>query len=158
MIEFRPITWDNFDECIQLQLTEAQKEYLASNVYSLAQSYVALLNDKLPAMTYAIYHHETMIGFIMMYHDTAEENEYGEEPCYGILRFMIDYRYQNKGYGKQAMKKAIAYLKTLPQGEATAIYLSYAPENTVAKHLYISLGFIETGIISDGESVARLQL
>lgn len=48
MIEFRKITWDNFDECINLQLTEEQRGFLASNVYSLAQSYVALLNDELP--------------------------------------------------------------------------------------------------------------
>ena len=48
MIEFRKITWDNFDECINLQHTEEQRGFLASNVYSLAQSYVALLNDELP--------------------------------------------------------------------------------------------------------------
>ena len=33
----------------------------------------------------------------MMYHDTAEENEYRDEDVHGILRFMIDTRFQNKG-------------------------------------------------------------
>ena len=158
MIEFRPITWDNFDECINLQLTEEQSEYLASNAYSLAQSYVALLNDDLPAMTFAIYVQEKMIGFIMLYHDTANENEYGDEPCYGILRFMIDQRYQNQGYGKKAMYKAIEYVRTFPQGEVASVYISYGPENKVARHLYKSIGFVETGIISEGEVVAKLVL
>ncbi|GGA77621.1 GNAT family N-acetyltransferase [Ornithinibacillus halotolerans] len=158
MIEFQPITWNNFEECIQLQLTKSQRSYLASNVYSLAQSYVALLNDKLPALTFVIYHHETMVGFIMMAYDTAEENEYGDEPCYHILRFMIDERYQKKGYGTKAMKKAVAYLKTFPQGVASSIYISYAPENIVARHLYLNLGFVETGIISEGEIVAKITI
>ena len=158
MINFRKITWDNFDECINLQLTDEQKGFLASNVYSLAQSYVALLNDEMPAMTFAIYDDDTMIGFIMMYHDTAEENDYGEE-AYGILRFMIDRRYQNKGYGTRAMEKALEYIKTFPQGKATAVYISYDPGNNVARHLYAKLGFKEIGINEEAEEVvARLEL
>ncbi|HHY81177.1 MAG TPA: GNAT family N-acetyltransferase [Clostridiales bacterium] len=159
MIEFRKITWENFDECINLQLTDEQKGYLASNVYSLAQSYVALLNDELPPMTFAIYNDDTMIGFIMMYHDTAEENEYGDEDAYGILRFMIDTKYQNKGYGTKAMEKALEYIRTFPQGEAKAVYVSYAPENKIARHLYAKFGFEEIGVIEEAdEIVAKLQI
>lgn len=159
MIEFRKITWDNFDECINLQLTEEQRGFLASNAYSLAQSYVALLNDELPPMTFAIYDDDVMIGFIMMYHDTAEENEYGDEEAYGILRFMIDVKYQNKGYGTKAMEKALEYIRTFPQGEAKAVYISYAPENEAARRLYRKFGFIEIGFNEEAqETVARLEL
>ncbi|MFD2044220.1 GNAT family N-acetyltransferase [Ornithinibacillus salinisoli] len=158
MVQFRKITWDNFEECIHLKLSDEQNNFLASNVYSLAQSYVALLNDDLPAMTFAIYDLDTMIGFIMMYYDNAEENEYGNESCYGILRLMIDKRYQNKGYGTLAMTKAIAYIKSFPQGEATSVYIAYSPDNKVARNLYTSLGFAETGIISNGELVAKLEI
>jgi diamine N-acetyltransferase len=31
---------------------------------------------------------DIMIGFIMVYHDSAKENEYGNEDAYGILLFM----------------------------------------------------------------------
>lgn len=55
MIELRKITWDNWEECINLKVTEEQDNFIASNIYSMAQSYVALLNDELPPMTYAIY-------------------------------------------------------------------------------------------------------
>ncbi|WP_416150111.1 GNAT family N-acetyltransferase [Salipaludibacillus sp. HK11] len=153
MIEFRKITWDNFEECISLKLNEKQNNFLATNVYSLAQSYVALLNDESPAMTFAIYDKDTMIGFIMMYHDTAGENEYGNEACYGILRFMIDKKYQGKGYGKNAMAKALEYIKTFPQGEAKAVYIAYESKNKVAKQLYASFGFKETGEVNDADEV-----
>lgn len=159
MIEFRKITWDNFDDCINLQLVEDQRGFLASNLYSLAQSYVALLNDELPPMTFAIYDDEIMIGFIMMYHDTAEENEYGDDEAYGILRFMIDRRYQNKGYGTKAMEKALEYIRTFPQGEASAVYISYDPDNKVARHLYEKFGFKEIGVSEEaGEVIAKLDL
>ncbi|MEN2465843.1 hypothetical protein [Ornithinibacillus sp. JPR2-1] len=46
-----------------------------------------------------------MIGFIMMYYDTSEENEYGDDPCYGILRFMIDRITKIKVMGKGQSRK-----------------------------------------------------
>jgi len=55
MIEFRKITWDNFEECIRLDIFEEQKSFVATNMYSIAQSYVALENDQLPPMTFTIY-------------------------------------------------------------------------------------------------------
>lgn len=158
MMEFRNITWDNFEECIHLQLSEEQKGFLSSNVYSIAQSYVALLNDELPAMTFAIYDTNNLIGFIMMYRDTAEENDYGDEESYGILRFMIDKRYQNKGYGTKAMEKALEYIRSFPQGPASAVYISYNPENKIARHLYAKFGFVEITNNDDGEIVAKLNI
>ncbi|MBM7839427.1 diamine N-acetyltransferase [Alkalihalobacillus xiaoxiensis] len=159
MISFKQLDWDNLEECLSLEVNEDQKKYVASNMYSLAQSYVALLNDKLPAMTYAIYHDVTMVGFIMMYHDTAEENEYGDEEAYGILRFMIDRKYQGKGLGKKAFEKALDYLKCYPQGDAQAIYISYDPANTIADQLYKQYGFKGIGKTDeDGDSVVKLDL
>ena len=37
---------------------------------------------------------------------------------YNLWRFMIDKRYQKKGYGREAMKLALEFIKTLPCGEA----------------------------------------
>jgi len=160
MIELRKITWDNWEECRGLEVTDEQDDFIASNEYSLAQSYVALLNDELPPMSYAIYNDDKMIGFTMIGSDTTEGDgyEYGNEPSYYIYRFMIDKKYQNQGFGKQAMQKVLEYIKTFPQGEVAAVYLSYNPDNNVARKLYQSFGFIETGEIDDGEVVARLKI
>ena len=163
MIELRKITWDNFHECINLKITDEQEErdYVPSNTYSLAQAYVAVLsgNEISPTpQTYAIYNDETMIGFTWFYYDTVT-NEYDDEPCYVILRFMIDKQYQNKGLGKQAMAKILSHIKTYPYGEAKAVYLSYDRRNTAAIKLYQSLGFKETGeYLRDDEVVTKLVL
>ena len=156
MIKLQKITWDNWEECMRLEVTEEQDNYIASNMYSLAQSYVAQLNDELPPMTYAICNDDVLIGFTMFGYDTADENEHDNEPCYFIARFMIDKRHQNKGFGKQAMVEVLEYIKSYPQGAAASVYLSYEPSNVVAQKLYKSLGFVETGNICEGEIVAKL--
>ena len=56
---------------------------------------------------------------------------------------MIDKKYQGNGYGKEAMKLAIDFIKTYPSGKTDYCWLSYEPENEVARKLYLSLGFEE---------------
>ena len=50
------------DICLNLQLSKEQEGFLSSNVYSLVLSYVTFLNDRLPEMTFAIYHEEEVVG------------------------------------------------------------------------------------------------
>lgn len=156
MIELRKITFDNFDECIKLEPNENQKSFVASNIRSLAQAYVALTNNDCIPMPYAIYADDIMVGFIMMSY--AEEDEDGFETAYWVWRFMIDKGHQGKGYGKEAMAKALDLIRTFPHGKTSSVYLSYELENVVAKALYASFGFVETGRIEDGEMVAKLTL
>ena len=151
MVTLQKITWDNWEECMSLDVAEEQDDFIASNRYSLAQSYVALLNDEQPPMTFAIYNNDTMVGFLMMGYSTAEESEYGNEAYYDLARFMIDKKFQNKGLGKQAMEKLMEYIRTFPQGEATAIYLAYGIKNNLARKFYQSLGFVETGGLYIGD-------
>ncbi|WP_286911127.1 GNAT family N-acetyltransferase [Clostridium sp. UBA1652] len=154
MINLKKITFDNFDECNKLETKENQKNFVASNLISLAQAYVALSNGDGIPMPYAIYRDDVMIGFIMLSY--TEANEIHNENAYWVWRFMIDKVHQGKGYGKASMNKAIELVKTFPYGHASEIYLSYEPENIKAKKLYSSMGFIETGDIEDGELVAKL--
>ena len=107
-------------------------------------------------MPYAIYKDNIMVGFLMLSYGEAYENK--EETAYWVWRLMIDKKYQGKGYGRDSMAKALELIKTFPHGEASTVYLSYELENIVAKALYGSLGFIETGKIEDGEMVAKLIL
>ena len=51
--------------------------------------------------------------------------------------------YQGKGYGKEAMLQALEFIRSFPAGEAECCWLSYEPENEVAKKLYASVGFEE---------------
>lgn len=77
---------------------------------------------------------------------------------YSLWRLMIDKNYQSRGYGKQAAELALRFIRTFPCGKADFCWLSYAPENTVAKSLYASLGFIETGDKDGEEQIAVLKL
>ena len=91
------------------------------------------------------------IGFLMIGYGMSEDDFEGEDSAsiemvkksYCLWRFMIDKRYQGKGYGKKAMELALDYIRTFPCGKADICWLSYEPENEVAKKLYASFGFIE---------------
>lgn len=155
MIELRKITDDNFDECIGLEPREDQRSFVARNMSSLAEAYVALSNNECIPLPFAVYTGDTMVGFIMLSYNEADEHY---EKAYWVWRLMIDKRYQGKGYGRETMTKALELIRTYPHGKTSSVYLSYEPENVVAKALYASLGFIETGRVECGELVAKLTL
>ena len=67
-------------------------------------------------------------------------------------------KYQHKGYGRKAVELALDFIRTLPCGSAECCWLSYEPENTVAKNLYASFGFSETGDMDGEEIIAALKL
>ena len=60
-----------------------------------------------------------------------------------IRRFMIDRRHRGKGCGREAMRLALAFIRTFPAGEAKYCRLSCEPENAAAGNLYLSFGFEE---------------
>ena len=67
---------------------------------------------------------------------------------------MIDRTRQRKGYGRATVE---ALTRRLLETEGcSSCALSYSPENAVARALYASLGFVETGEMEGDELVARL--
>ena len=75
-----------------------------------------------------------------------------------LKQYMIDgYAINEKGYGKKAVKLALDFIRTFPCGKAEYCWLSYEPENTVAKELYLSSGFIETSDMDGEEAIAILK-
>ena len=75
---------------------------------------------------------------------------------YTLWKFMIDRRYQNKGYGRQALELGIQFLQN--RFNASEIYTGVVPGNTVAKKLYESVGFADTGLVELGMEEMRLTL
>ena len=71
---------------------------------------------------------------------------------------MIDRAFQKKGYGKEAVSLALDFIRTFPCGKADICWLSYEPENIVARRLYASFGFVETGETDGEELIAVLKL
>ena len=162
MIELRKITIldDNMKECIELEVTPEQTKFVAHNATSLGQAYSLNVRGKdCAAASYAIYADGKMAGFIMYGYFTKEyDDTYDDDRYYYFWRFMMDKSQQGKGYGRQALAQILEEIRQKPCGAADYCYTSYEPSNAVAKKLYESFGFAETGQIDDGELVARLKL
>jgi len=130
-------------------------DYLPFTRDSIVEAYVTVAGGG-TALPFGIFEDALPIGFVMFGYSFVEENEirgvHGN--TYSIWRFMIDERYQGKGYGKKAMQLAIDYIRTFPKGPSEYIYLSYEPDNTGAAALYHSFGFVETGDLDEGEVIA----
>lgn len=153
MVRLEKIDGKNYSQCIRLEVNEKQKAFVASNVYSLAQAYISMVEEDSVLMPYAIYNDEDMVGFVML-----EYYEEKGEKVYEIGRMMIDKTYQGKGYGRAAMEQAIEIIKGFPCGLADKVNISYMPDNHTAKRLYYSLGFFETGEMEGDEVCAVLEL
>ncbi|HSK71952.1 MAG TPA: GNAT family N-acetyltransferase [Pyrinomonadaceae bacterium] len=144
-VRLEEITPQNFKECINLKVANGQEKFVASNVMSIAQSKVYPTH-----LPFAVYADDEMVGFVLCGLDEEEERYY-------LGRLMIDEKHQGKGYGRAA---TLAVIEKLKQNEnCDEIYLSFAPENTVAENLYKSIGFERTGEFNEGgEIMMRYQV
>ena len=128
-MEFRAIDKSNYWDCIELVVDKSQEGFVADNKQSLVE---AAYEEGL--YTLGIYHEDTMIGFVLYDYDDSY-------PGWSMSRFMIGKQFQGKGYGKQAAKDFLDYFKA--KHNADKIYISVSLENTVARKMYSSLGFVE---------------
>ena len=126
--------------------------FVAPNDVSLRQFAETEAEAPGVARPFAIYADEELVGFCMFIFDPEDEDE---EDRYYLWRFMIDQRYQGKGYGQAAMDEIIRYFK---DRGADRLYLSTEPENARGLHVYHKAGFRETGIIDGDEAVLMRML
>ena len=148
------VNTENFDALIDLEVNESQQAYVADNIYSLAEAY-ANISEGRYAQPFGIYDGDIPVGFLMIGYNIADEDDdFIKYPIikdnYLIWRFMIDKNHQGKGYGKEAMRLALEFIRTYPCGEAEYCWLSYEPENEAARNLYRSFGFEETPEMPEG--------
>ena len=163
MIHLEKIDYRNVWDIIDLEVTEPQEEFVASNRISLAEAY-SVRDSETKAFPFGIYDDDRPVGFLMIGFNEAATYGDGEEPPkaldrnYSLWRLMIDKRYQKQGFGREAVRLALEFVRTWPHGKAEACVTSYNPENEVAKKLYASFGFVENGEMDDDEIIAVLKL
>ncbi|MFP7494556.1 GNAT family N-acetyltransferase [Terribacillus saccharophilus] len=143
-ITLRAVDADNWHDCAKLSVSDDQKEYVAGNAVSLAQA--AYEKQWYP---HGIYADDTLVGFLMF--GTDQETKRVE-----LCRYMIDKRYQGKGYGKLALIKLLELI-AIRYG-AISFYTSIVPGNDAAGKLYESAGFQMTGEVMWDEQVMVKQL
>ena len=154
MAEIRPVTKDNWRELIKLQVRDDQKNFVAPNVNSIAESqfgYDEAEYGHWDFHPFGIYEGDTAVGFLMYGLNFAHPQRQAF-----IIRLMVDDRFQGKGYGRFGMVQMIKLFSADERIKVVAI--SYEPENEVARKLYASLGFVEPGEMLEGETLAILKL
>ena len=137
-ISLRPVDRHNYEAVCDLDVTEEQQDYVASNMWSLVESHYNQGHE-----TRAIYLDDKPVGFFMW----VKESEYK----ISIWRFMIDQAHQNKGIGRIALALALDEIKTTK--DLKEIEICYSPHNPVAKAFYSSFGFEEMGMDEENEDM-----
>lgn len=137
-IRLEAVTSLNYEAVCDLDVTDEQQEYVASNMWSLVESHYCKGHT-----CKAIYQNDKPVGFFMWVSETPEK--------VSIWRFMVDQRYQKSGIGRAALNLALNEIKT--SDKVKEIEICYDPENPVAKGFYSSFGFQEVGLDEDGEDM-----
>lgn len=142
-IELRELSKSNYRDILKLKVAHNQTGFVATNAISLAQ---ALFHPQ--AWYRGIYYEDTPVGFVMLDLDM-------DKPEYYLWRLMIDEKFQGKGYGLKALELVIEHVKNLP--DSTEFLLSYVPEQGNPKRFYEKLGFMDTGVMEEGEVIMKLE-
>jgi diamine N-acetyltransferase len=149
-LSIKPVTKDNWHSLIKLKVREDQSHFVASNLYSIAESQFG--SDEADGShwdlyPYGVYDDETPVGFLMYGYNF----QYPDFQAF-ISRLMVDQNQQGKGYGKYGMERMLETFRS--DNRIQSVGISYEPENHGARKLYAGLGFVETGKMLDGEVVA----
>ena len=147
MLRLEKVTGKNVWSILKLHVAQNQESFVASNDISMIEAYTAITGNGY-AFPFGIYEDDTPVGFLMIGFD--KDDYWDDAPSiangnYNLWRLMIDKKHQKKGYGREAVRLALEFIKTFPCGKADFCWLSYEPENETASRLYRSFGFTETG-------------
>ncbi|MCK5184221.1 MAG: GNAT family N-acetyltransferase [Candidatus Heimdallarchaeota archaeon] len=136
-VTLKDITQENFEELISLFVDQEQEQFVASNLYTIAQ-----MQFKEEKIAKGVYVDEKAVGLIA--YDLED---------YDIWRLMIDARFQGNGYGRKAMEIVLDILRkdrTLETARTSIVV-----ENVAMRNLIVSFGFKENGKVlryrDDGE-------
>ena len=149
-LELRTIDDTNKEAVELLEVSDSQKQYIASNKSSLETAMKEEYREI--ARPFAIYADEQIIGFTMFAFELTSSDP---NDRYWLWRFMIDKSKQGNGYGSVVLEKIIEYFKNYG---ADHILLSTKESNVLALSLYHNYQFAETGEMNEDEIILRLDL
>jgi len=151
-LELRPVTVENWNSLIKLKVREDQKNFVASNLYSIAEAQFGFEEEgHWNLLPFGLYMHDEPVGFAMTGLNYAHSHFQGL-----IVRLMVDEKYQGRGYGRSAMEWMLTTFRA--DESVHVVCITYEPDNNPARKLYASVGFEETGEFMENEVVALLRL
>ena len=138
MLRLTDVTEDNWIEVASLSVFENQRKYLAPPIGILARGYVY---RNCNAKIFVVADVEAIVGLALV-------REFTDEPLgYELQQFMIDHKYQGKGYGSEALRLILNELRK--ENHFDHVEVCVNKEDTVAIHVYEKLGFVDSGYIDD---------
>lgn len=149
-VGLREVTRDTVRTICDLKVSKEQEQFVASNSISIAEAHFS--NE---AWFRAVYADETPVGFVMLARVPREER--ARLGTHFLWRFMIDERYQGRGYGRKALESVMQHLKK--ESNANALHISCREGKGSPKGFYKKMGFKETGEkLDNGERIMKLKL
>lgn len=151
-VTLQPVSAENWRALIKLKVREDQNEFVASNLYSIAESQFGFEDEgRWDFYPFGAYAGDEPVGFVM-YCLNPDHSRYQAF----IMRLMVDERFQGKGYGRAIMQQVLDVFRA--NGRIKNVGISYEPHNEGARKLYASLGFVEPGEMLEDETLAVLNL
>lgn len=136
-LKLEPIGSHDYATIIALTPHPEQQHFIASNAASLAEA-----SRNATCRPVLVWVGDDAVGFAMAAYDSDDKNQW-------IYRFMIDHRFQGKGYGTKALELLINLI--FRETGCTRIMLGVKPANLSAIRLYQRAGFRPAGFEFDGE-------
>lgn len=138
MIKLIDIDESNWLAAARLSVAPEQRAYVADAVGIIARGYVY---RDCNARVWGIVSDDTLVGLALV-------RGLDEEPaCYDLQQFMIDARYQNRGYGAQALALILDRLKE--EGAYSCVEVCVKKEDAQALRVYEKAGFADTGYVDE---------
>ena len=138
MIRLTEVDERNWTEIAELAVRDDQKGFLDSAVGILARGYAY---RACRARVIGIEESGTMAGVALV-------KDLDEEPaCYDLQQFMIDQRYQGRGFGTEGLRLILAELAL--ERKYGCVEVCVKRTDAAALRLYEKLGFVDTGYIDE---------
>ena len=138
MIHLEEVTEENWIDIASLSVKEEQKKFLAPAIGIIARGYVY---RDCNAKVFGIAEDNQMVGVALV-------RDFTDEPLgYDLQQFMIDQRFQNKGYGTQALNLILDYLKK--DGRFDCVEVCVNKADAMALRVYEKVGFVDSGYVDE---------
>ena len=138
MIRLTEVNEENWIDVVRLSVSEEQKRFLDRPIGIIARGYVY---RNCNARVLTITADDQIVGVALV-------RDLDEEPaCYDLQQFMIDQRFQNRGYGTEALKLILEMLKA--EGKYTCAEVCVHKEDSAALRVYEKTGFVDTGYVDE---------
>ncbi len=138
MIKLVDVTEHNWLDVVSLSVHENQKKFLDKPIGIVARGYIYRSCN---ARVCGISNDGQIIGVALV-------KDMDEEPsCYDLQQFMIDQRFQNKGYGTEALRLILSVLSN--ERKYGQVEVCVNKNNATALWMYKKVGFEDTGYIDE---------